>query len=179
MRGGVAFLGVILLVVSAGCVGSPVSFPLGGSSSDAQAPPTPSNWSSSDGPLNADMTTNQFRNLSIGGPADLPDQHDRHVYSIKNNGSNARVIDVVMWRGTEVVLNRSIEFPPGGILAVDVYKPGEYTVVLDPPNGSRAVYRPPDDEFGDWDCNRKQFALVIQQNGQFRWSGIQTLLDCP
>lgn len=177
MRGRAAFLGVILLVVSTGCVSSPVSFPLGGSSSEAQAPPTPSNWSSPDGPMNADMTTNRFRNLSIGGPADLPDQYHHHSYMIKNNGTDERVIDIVMWRETEIVLNRSIEFPPNGVLLIDVYKPGEYTVVLDPTNASKAVYRAPDDS-GEWDCNHHTFSLVVEPNGQFRWSGISTAMGC-
>lgn len=168
----IEIFGVVLLILCAGCIGGTGSPP----STSTTTPPTPSNWSAPSGEAATYLDTTPFRNLSVGNRTDLPKQYEHHSYVIKNNQSESRSVSVTVWRDTEIVLNRTLEFPAEGVLNIDAYRRGEYTVVIEPANASRAVYKPPENE---WDCNQHTHNILVQPDGQLNAVTIQTLLGCP
>jgi hypothetical protein len=166
-------LGLAVLVLSAGCVGD-----LGGSSDPnataTTTPPTPSNWSTGSNGHDPTLGTNQFSNLSVGSPEDLPEQYGKHYYLIGNGQSGERTIAVTIWRNATVVLDRAIEFSPDGVLQVDVFRPGNYTLVVDPEDAPREVFDAPD----EWDCNYRGVEMSVPPDGGLHAVILQSVVLC-
>jgi hypothetical protein len=167
-----ATIGTIVLVVLAGCSGTsptptePVA--------TGETPPTPNTVASNqEFPGWAPGNQTRFSNLSIGSEADLPDGMARHEYGIWNMRSSGRDITLKVWQDNRVVMNRTITFPPNGVLWLYVYKPANYTVAVNPENGSRFVTQPM-----KWDCNYRTWEIVVLPNGDVASQRYRTLIAC-
>ena len=145
---------LIVLLISAGCTagGSSESNPT--PTEHTSPPPTATespisvgtNMSGTDvSPADEYLSHGSFRgtpstNISIGTPADLPETSlGPPVYLIKNTQDTARTIHLQLVRDGEVVLNRTIEFPADGLVRITVFRPGNYTLEIDPSNSARRV----------------------------------------
>ena len=161
---------VLGLILIAGCLGTgPVGD--GDPTPSTDAPPTESNWSSEGEPR---LSTDRFLNLSIGNESTLPEEYAHHYYLIGNNASETRSITITVWRNASVVLNQSIEFPAGGVLIIDVQKPGNYTLVIDPEAHPRHVIDAPD----EWDCNYRGVEAAVQPDGQLYVGTVKSVVEC-
>ena len=103
-------------------------------------------------------------NISIGAPEDLPETFT-HVepptYLIKNARSTARTIHLQLVRDGEIVLNRTIEFPADGLVQITVFRPGNYTLEIDPSNSSKRVIDVP----LSFDCNIQTVNVGVHPDG--------------
>lgn len=167
MRTALAPAGIALLLLVAGCTG-------GGAAPNqtvTTTPPEPTNSTVSDEP---NLPTSRFLNLSIGSSSDLPENAAQHYYLIGNNKSTNRTMTITVWRDANVALNRTIEFPANGVLHVQVFRPGEYTLVIDPAGSRRHVYDAPD----TWDCNYRGVEAAIQPDGSLSAISLQSVVYC-
>lgn len=163
-------LALIGLILIAGCLGTGSTVD-DDTSPSVSTPPTESNWSDEGEPR---LSTDRFLNLSIGDESTLPEQYAHHYYLIGNNATEPRSMTIAVWRNSTVVLNRTIEFPANGVLMIDVLKPGEYTLVIDPEGSPRHVIDAPD----EWDCNYRAIEAAVQPDGQLYAFTLKSLVEC-
>jgi hypothetical protein len=168
---------LIVLLISAGCIA-------GGSS---ESNPTPTEHTSppptaTESPISEEIGTNMSgtdaspgnehsahfiggtpsTNISIGTPADLPETSlGPPVYLIKNTQDTARTIHLQLVRDGEVVLNRTIEFPADGLVRITVFRPGNYTLEIEPSNSARHVIDVP----LSFDCGSQTVNVGVHPDG--------------
>lgn len=136
-------------------------------------PPTPSELNRDEFPDWPHPRKTRFSDLRIGSEPDLPRDTVPHEYGVGNMDSAERSITITVWRGNTVVLDRSIEFPPYGVLWLKTYEPGEYTVVVTPANGSRFVTHP-----SGLDCNTHTWEIAVFPDGEIASQAYRTALAC-
>lgn len=165
----VAFTPVLLglLVVTAGCAATSTSDTPGSPSS----PPTPSNWTSEAVPQ---LPAETVSRLTIGNESELGGGIAGHIYRIGNNHSEPRTVGMTVWRDATVVVNRSVTLRPRTTLQIDAYRPGAYTIVLRPRNGTRHVVDAPD----AWDCNDRYVMVALLPDGGIAGTWLQTSAGC-
>jgi len=157
----------LFLLVSVGCVGLPASeTPKAG-----ETPPTPSNWTSGDV---RELPSETVATLTVGDESDLPDGRAAHTYRIGNNHSESRSVAITVWRDSTVVIDRSVTFQPNSSVRIETYRPGSYTLVVDPENASRHVI----DDPGRWDCNALDLMVNIHPDGRISGWWVQTSVAC-
>jgi len=81
---------------------------------------------------------------------------------------------IKVWRDSSVVLNRTIQFPPHGVLMIDVLKPGDYTLVIDPAGPTRHVIDAPD----KWDCNYRGVEAAVHPDSRLSAGTIESVVEC-
>ena len=169
---------LIVLLISAGCTagGSSESNPT--PTEHTSPPPTATespisvgtNMSGTDvSPADEYLSHGNFRetpstNISIGTPADVPETFQflgPPTYLIKNTQDTARTIHLQVVRDGEVVLNRTIEFPADGLVRITVFRPGNYTLEIDPSNSARHVIDVP----LSFDCGSQTVNVGVHPDG--------------
>jgi len=101
-------------------------------------------------------------NISIGAPADVPETSSGPpVYLIKNTQDTVRTIHLQLVRDGEVVLNRTIEFPADGLVRITVFRPGNYTLEIDPSNSARHIIDVP----LSFDCGSQTVNVGVHPDG--------------
>lgn len=120
------------------------------------------------------MSTDRFLTLSIGNESTLPEAYAHHYYLVGNDASESRSMTITVWRNSSVVLDQTIEFSANGVLMIDVLKPGEYTLVIDPEGPPRHVIDAPD----EWDCNYRGVEAAVQPDARLYAGTLESLVEC-
>lgn len=158
-----AIVVVAVVAVVAGCLGGV---------SKTESPPTPSNITRHELPDRSPQS--RFSTLSVGTESDLPGKETRkHIYEIWNNQTDSTQISITIWRENEIVLNLSQKFPPNGVLGIQVFKPGGYTLAVEM-NGSRWIIDVPD----RFDCNEHLLEVAILDKDKIAVLKTHTQLSC-
>jgi hypothetical protein len=172
----------VVLVVGAGCT---AGGPSDRSPTSTVSPDTPTATESTEdrnptttgspGDRNIPRSdTAPFRNFSIGAPGELPENVGAHTYLILNNQTTARTIELQVLRDGQAELNRTVEFPPGDDVRIEVFWPGNYTLKIDPSNAPEQAIDAPD----TFDCNYRIVEAAVLPGGNVIHALIQSVVRC-
>jgi hypothetical protein len=118
--------------------------------------------------------TPPFRNLSIGVSDELPENVAAHTYLISNNRTTARTMELRVLRDGRVELNRTVEFPADEDVRIEVFRPGNYTLEVDPSNAPEQTIDAPD----TFDCNYRVVEAAVLPDGNVTHATIRSLVRC-
>lgn len=158
-------LALLIILVTAGCLGG-TDLGTGTPNTDAEATDGFPDWQPG--------VQDRFMNLSIGSEADLPDEKEHHTYNVWNKLDSSREIRILVWRNGNEVLNRSVNFPPQGVLRLNAYKSGNYTVKVSVAGGSATRT-----ESQELTCNWHEYRIIALSNGSVVSEHFHQLLLCP
>lgn len=115
-----------------------------------------------------------FRNFSIGTAGESPENVAAHTYLILNNRTTARTIELQVFRDGRVELNRTVEFPAGEDARIEVFRPGNYTLEVDPSNAPGQTINAPD----TFDCNYRIVEAAVLPDGNVTHATLQSVVRC-
>lgn len=125
-----------------------------------------------------------FATISVGSRAGVenPDNNLPHAVRVWNDSDESRTIGVRLVRGDaatdgEPVVDRRVEFPADGYLAIRLLEPASYRLSVQPGGGGEAeTIEIPRSQF---DCNDSTTEVAVTADGQVKSETVTTEAECP